>query len=107
MKHTPGPWAFTEGDAERRANSEVYKLGDKAFRIAEVNCEWLNKKQRAEDLANLRLIAAAPELLAALQLVLKRWTFNDNQQHTHNWHDWADCTVDVRRAIEKATSVLP
>jgi hypothetical protein len=64
--HTPGPWAFTEGDADRRAMSEIHKAEDKTFQIGYVTTEWRNPKQRAEDLANARLIAAAPDLLAAL-----------------------------------------
>jgi len=67
VKHTPGPWRFSEGDKERRAMSEVFKKNDKTFQIALVTCEWSNPHARAEDIANARLIAAAPELLAACE----------------------------------------
>jgi hypothetical protein len=66
VTHTPGPWAYAEGDAERRASSQVFKANDKDFVVAFVTCEWLNPDQRAEDIANARLIASAPELLAEL-----------------------------------------
>jgi alpha-D-ribose 1-methylphosphonate 5-phosphate C-P lyase len=52
--------------------------------------------------ANAQLMAAAPALLAACQLVLSRWTFNDDQRHTHTWHDWADCKVVIEDAIKRA-----
>ncbi len=70
-KHTPGPWAFTEGDVERRAMSEVFKAKDKTYGIALVNCEWSNPSARAEDIANARLIAAAPDLLAACKSIME------------------------------------
>lgn len=65
-KHTKGPWAFTEGDAKRMAMSNVFKADDPEFLIAYVTCEWQNPHQRAEDIANARIIAAAPEMLAVL-----------------------------------------
>lgn len=53
--HTPGPW-YAENDA-------VYKdYGDKRYTVAIAS-------DSAEILANARLIAAAPDLLAALKLV--------------------------------------
>lgn len=35
---------------------------------------------------NRRLQAAE----AALDFARARWTFNNSQEHTHTWHDWAD-----------------
>jgi predicted metal-dependent phosphoesterase TrpH len=78
--HTPGPWAFTEGDADRRAMSEIHKAEDKTFQIGYVTTEWRNPKQRAEDLANARLIAAAPDLLA----VLERYVAADSGDETED-----------------------
>ena len=69
-KHTPGPWAFQEGDRERRSSSLIHKAGDPEFYIGFVTCEWFNAKQREEDLANARLIAASPSLLVGLQLAV-------------------------------------
>ncbi len=66
-KHTPGPWAYMEGDAARFESSRISRADDREFTIALVNCEWLNKSQREQDIANARLIAAAPDLLEALK----------------------------------------
>lgn len=94
VKHSPGPWAFSVGDADRRSSSEVFKADDNEFRIASVMCEWANKAQRAEDIANARLIAAAPDMLYFLEKV--------------NALNGASLTTEERQAIKiviaKATS---
>lgn len=80
--HSHGPWAFTEGDASRRDCSSVYKASDKEFLIAHVICESRNQLARAEDIANARLIAAAPELLQAAKSALLLLTLNlDESDH--------------------------
>lgn len=68
-RHTAGPWAFKEGDRDRRSMSDVFKAEDPEFRIAYVTCEFLNKQQRAEDIANARLIASAPAYALAWSMV--------------------------------------
>lgn len=52
--HTPGPWIAT---------GRVISGGNPEFLICETTC---GRSLRDEDLANARLIAAAPDLLAAL-----------------------------------------
>ena len=71
-QHTPGPWSFKEGDRERRAMSDVFRAEDEGFQICYVTCEFHNDIQRAEDLANARLIAAAPDMYEALKEAEKR-----------------------------------
>lgn len=78
MKHTPGPWAFAEGDADRNAMSDVTKADDPEFRIAYVICDARNKLAREQDIANARLIAAAPDLLAALVNIAEAFDANDS-----------------------------
>lgn len=60
-KHTPAPWCF------HGAYSEIHTTTDEDGNqvIAEMNPD--NDFTREENAANARLIAAAPELLAALQ----------------------------------------
>jgi hypothetical protein len=63
-KHTPGPWT-------QSAVNPLQIIGPGAVRIAEANCYGeavLLNRNEAE--ANARLIAAAPELLAALKRAL-------------------------------------
>lgn len=60
-KHTPGPWIYNDRTAQ------VYPVHSAA--IAEVCNHDLNRE------ANARLIAAAPELLWALQ---KQWHDRDS-----------------------------
>lgn len=67
MPHTPGPWRMIEGDAKRKAMTDIVVSDRENYRIAFVMCEWANKQQREQDLADAKLIAAAPELLAALK----------------------------------------
>lgn len=68
-KHTPGPWHFIEGDAKRHGSSVITKAEDTDFIIGHIICESVNAEQRAEDIANARLIAAAPELMEIVQYI--------------------------------------
>ena len=56
--HTPGPWRI---DSKTRFGDHTIAAGDSVK-----TCEFIAKTQNE---ANARLIAAAPELLEALQLV--------------------------------------
>lgn len=60
-------WKLTEGDRERQSMSEIRRADDHDFLIGYVICESRNEKARVEDIARAKLIAAAPEMLAALQ----------------------------------------
>lgn len=65
-RHTPGPWnaqGFRVREAHRDFSHGIWKEG---VRLALVNCRPL--RNRSEEEANARLIAAAPDLLAALRL---------------------------------------
>ena len=60
-KHTPGPWKFAHGTDEQL----VHEWSDVAYidtRIPE--------RTKAEQIANARLISAAPELLDALRDII-------------------------------------
>ena len=68
--HTPGPWwVYNEGSRfpgiEARLNGSVVVYGN------DKEIEGVKGRTHAEALANARLIAAAPELLAALEMVLE------------------------------------
>lgn len=70
-KHTPGPWAFTEGDKDRGMMSEIFRENDHEFRIGFVTCESHNAAQRAEDIANAKLMADAPDMLGTLMTLVE------------------------------------
>lgn len=68
-KHTPGPWAITRSDASGRPY-QIRSLGAKDGPGAIVDVtRWafLNMPSSPEAEANARLIAAAPDMLAALK----------------------------------------
>lgn len=84
---TPGPW-HTEREADG-ARTIVEDAQDNE--IAIVSWVYLTAAT-AQEAANARLIAAAPDLLAALQLV--------NRLHSHHWP--SDVTDVVDDALLKA-----
>lgn len=71
MKHTPGPWHVLETMGGSIKVVDATCPSDRLEESAIVVGSIPRRKDRA-GLANARLIAAAPELLAACELV-KRW----------------------------------
>ena len=61
-------------------------------------------EQKANAELIVRVVNAHEALLAACKMVLRRWTFNNDQHHTHSWHDMADCAEVIRAAIASAES---
>ena len=62
-KHTPGPWKFYDDSNDGKTNRiEIVAIGKTVARIYHSVPE--------EDLPNARLIAAAPDLLLACQLIV-------------------------------------
>ena len=69
-KHTPGPWIFTPDDSEAYCAGHVERSGDR-YLICQVYTQ-----QNGDRKANARLIAAAPEMLVAMEKalpVLEHW----------------------------------
>lgn len=107
-QHTPGPWIVTQ----------VPTAAGSAFRIgtagAEKSCTWIyadgirkgidDELPRAQELAaNARLIAAAPDLLNALQEL-----FGADMAHVlmgDGKPDQIEAIANARAAIAKATGV--
>lgn len=83
MRHTPGPW-----DKVKHTVDHTY-LGTKEKPIAEI-CPLYG----AESEANLRLIAAAPEILEALRGIVENCCINCG--------DNCDLLKEGRAAIDKA-----
>lgn len=98
MPHTPGPWGFTYD------GSSDWSIGPaddpQARRIASV---WDRDDARAE--ANVRLIAAAPELLAALKLLARgngQLCFCEMAIGNPMLKEHSRACVNARAAIQKA-----
>jgi hypothetical protein len=71
-KHTPGPWTYGRMD-ELNHGSEYSWVSGPVGCIAHVYPD----REPTNDLANARLIAAAPELLAACKLALEHLVITD------------------------------
>lgn len=69
MAHTPGPWRVGPEDwilsKQHGMGWRQFPVRGKDYDVANVFCD----EDDAEQAANLRLIAAAPDLLAALKLL--------------------------------------
>lgn len=87
--HTPGPWRFSHGD--------IWPTG-RGPRIAHLN-DWVSVDRYK---ANAALIAAAPDLLAALEgmLLMVEKVLTDSQlDHVH-------CGQTIRVAIDPARATI-
>ena len=102
--HTPGPWfADQDGRIWRRHPSELYQngggvAGDKP--IALVQKGWYEENEQGFPVeANARLIAAAPDLLEALESIVSDHDFCGDE-----WGSRRDAWIETARAaIAKAT----
>jgi hypothetical protein len=73
-KHTPGPWAVLRRvdaivDNLIVRSDGVPRIGEEGFRDRVAEATWLDSDEETE--ANARLIAAAPDLLAAAEAALE------------------------------------
>jgi hypothetical protein len=98
-KHTPGPWELSD-------HFTVYKLNEDRRRA---NIFWATvyagnqhgtvKTERSEVAANARLIAAAPDLLEALQAV-REWAEGSAENYTGD-HPVAKARAAIAKATEE------
>ncbi len=96
MTYTPGPWTWREPNG--RGNGFLIERVDYCPRLPGA---WLGSKtSNPEQLANARLIAAAPELLEALEELMAM----RNKCFIPNENDWWD--EKARAAIAKARGEL-
>lgn len=92
-QHTPGPWAVGKFNP-----SHVYQKG-KNVTIARCEADICYTE---EDKANARLIAAAPELLEALEGLVS--LENEIRRIASFSHETSMKYLNARAAIEKATT---
>lgn len=102
---TPGPW--TIGD-DNNQGCEVC-MGDVAVSLDRFSrCPGRHAQmviERGEMLANARLIAAAPDLLAALRGMLM--SQDCEWERRNSGHDWREACETARSAIAKAEGGKP
>ena len=94
-KHTPGPWRFIEqGDANMYG---MVTAGNRWIISFRQNGELMSETE----LANAKLMAAAPELLEALKLILSdiKQLLGDYDIEFHN----SGSIIESENAIKKAT----
>jgi hypothetical protein len=101
-KHTPGPW--TEPRIYRARDNEITRIAiydsNGTTTVHSINSACLNRSTWNEALANAHLIAAAPELLEALQELSNLM----EAVHSHDYTPDSFTTQPARTAIAKATS---
>lgn len=94
-KHTPGPWTIAEGSNAAVVWGPLKHAAD--YQIC--RCDQQGTTDDETHNVNARLIAAAPDLLAALTLALTRL---ETLEATH-YHGDTETTKACRAAIAKAT----
>ena len=111
-KHTPGPWTidtisgWTDG-SDRDINGDIYiRGGDDALPFGQVFTDteerpMLDPEIVPERIANARLMAAAPELLEALESITA--SYDRLLEEYGKPFEWGEFESDVaREAISKA-----
>lgn len=80
MSYTPGPWIYEYNNADDSGGGQWYEIFAKGRNDAQLLWFPYNSTadREAEALANARLIAAAPELVEALQDILNRCVAGSN-----------------------------
>jgi hypothetical protein len=106
MKHTPGPWElseaqYKEGFGTYRRVEQVEQFGDVVASVCIRHA--VNHTLDACGDANARLIAAAPDLLEALEVILR------DHMAVHGVGDleMQPALFQARAAITKATGEQP
>ena len=93
FKGTPGPWV---ADKTSRAVGPISRDDDQSYGMV-IPAAWIEFDQEVEiHESNQNLIAAAPELLEALQRMV-------NKAHKQNWNDaYPEELQSAQAAINKA-----
>ena len=89
-KHTPGPWSVTWGTAQGGEGHHIMDSTGIDNGLSIVAVVGFHDDSEGETKANARLIAAAPDLLAALKMALEA------PDDDRSWED------DAIAAIKKA-----
>ena len=105
MTHTPGPWRECRGSSDRGCLCGL--VWSAAADIPVASCDLREElipdhfAPLAERQANARVIAAAPDLLEALQRLMSLM-HHDSLGEAPNDYDWGDAANESAKAIAKA-----
>ena len=99
-KHTPGPWTISDNT---NGEPRIYAPSGYCVALAVMpnNTNALDIRESAQ--ANARLIAAAPDLIAALAGALYQMEQMSNSETKENDIDLWQAQLDAIEAIAKAT----
>lgn len=99
-KHTPGPWSDTDGNAITTTDGKTGICIIDDCPADDFWCDIERFPEEEECRANARLIAAAPELLAACQEVAKQANMNIDADDPDNWN-----VVEITRTAIEAVGI--
>lgn len=102
FKGTPGPWEVKPEEVDRpyiRIRGTQWGGRFKVANVLSPDYDGVHHREADETRANARLIAAAPELLEALQLAEKAMVEGRNVTYP----EWYGVINKARAAIAKAT----
>lgn len=105
-KHTPGPWRYIQRGTQIWGKSVGgCQMVESEHLIADVrgwgHLQYLPDGAEVQD-ANGRLIAAAPDLLEALQFIIKAINYSGPHSDDH----MLDAEWKAKKAIDKATGEI-
>lgn len=95
MSHTPGPWFLNS-----YMRHQILAPGER-----EAYCVAYTCPSSANSGANARLIAAAPDLLAACELFMEEYDFHYCLKHCQEWEKAMYATI--ANAVAKAAPTSP
>lgn len=98
---TPGPWAAAEETFDNGGITEIVIRGSDPRAAVAVALDF-GKNNPAWQLANARLIAAAPELLEVAKLFAAYEDAMDRDDHIEGMRLYNEASKKVRLALQKA-----
>jgi hypothetical protein len=93
MTHTPGPWYVVDKQVRGLASGQIATVGGDFYDDGRKDADGWTFSPPLDTAANARLIAAAPELLAALKNHLP-W----QEEPVQGWGLWKDAVDAIARA---------
>ncbi len=113
IKHTPGPWQvvfwLVDPDDDESKMRYVFAprikpLGSKSY--FEIAACYTGDVSDEQGEANAQLIAAAPDMLAALKTINKFYVFIDSNLRPNEGEGCREAFSQLRAAIAKAEGVI-